>query len=74
MSKANAREQKILREAARPRREAATKTIPHSFEFRPGVDLDKLNQLADELESEASAAASQGPRDPARRQRARTRP
>ncbi len=27
----------------------APKTIPHSFGFRPGVDLDKLNQLADEL-------------------------
>ncbi len=25
------------------------KTIPHSFGFLPGVDLDKLNQLADEL-------------------------
>ncbi len=29
------------------------KTRPHSFGFRPGVDLDKLNQLADELEAEA---------------------
>jgi len=28
------------------------KTIPHSFGFNPGLDLDKLNQLADELESE----------------------
>lgn len=25
---------------------------PHSFRFRPGIDLDKLNQLADELEAE----------------------
>ena len=33
----------------------APKTIPHSFGFRPGVDLDKLNQLADELEAEAAA-------------------
>ena len=65
-----------LGEAARPRRGAATKTIPHSFGFRPGVDLDKLNQLADELESEAFVAASQSPRDrdPARRQRTRSRP
>ena len=31
------------------------KTISHSFGFRPGVDLDKLNQLADELEAEAAA-------------------
>ena len=30
------------------------KTIPHSFGFRPGVDLDKLNQFADELEAEAA--------------------
>jgi hypothetical protein len=36
-------------EAARPRRGAAPKTIPHSFGFKPGIDLDKLNQLADEL-------------------------
>lgn len=25
---------------------------PHAFGFRPGVDLDRLNQLADELEAE----------------------
>lgn len=31
------------------------KTIPHSFGFRVGVDLDTLNQLADELETEAAA-------------------
>ena len=31
------------------------KTLPHSFGFRPAVDLDKLNQLADELEVEATA-------------------
>ena len=28
----------------------APKTAPHSFGFRPGVDLDKLGQLADQLE------------------------
>jgi len=27
--------------------------ISHSFGFRPGIDLDKLGQLADELEVEA---------------------
>jgi hypothetical protein len=32
------------------------KTIPHAFGFRPGIDLNKLNQLADELEAEAYAA------------------
>jgi len=33
----------------------APKTIPHSFGFKPGIDLDKLNQLADELEVEEFA-------------------
>jgi hypothetical protein len=28
---------------------------PHAFGFKAGVDLDRLNQLADELESEDSA-------------------
>lgn len=31
-------------------------TRPHAYGFRAGVDLDKLNQLADELEAEAFAA------------------
>ncbi len=31
------------------------KTLPHSFGFRPGIDLDRLNQLADELEADAVA-------------------
>lgn len=31
-------------------------TRPHSFGFKPGIDLDKLNQLVDELEVEAFAA------------------
>ena len=26
---------------------------PHAFDFRPGVDLDRMNQLVDELEAEA---------------------
>jgi len=30
----------------------APKTMPHAFGFRPGIDLDKLNQVADELEAE----------------------
>ena len=29
------------------------KVEPHAFAFRTGVDLDRLNQLADELEAEA---------------------
>jgi hypothetical protein len=28
---------------------------PHPLRFRPGVDLDRLNQLVDELEAEESA-------------------
>ena len=37
-----------------PRNIPTPTAIPHSFKFRPGVDLDKLNQLADELEAEAA--------------------
>jgi hypothetical protein len=62
-----------LGEAAKARRGAAPKTIPHSFGFRPGVDLDKLGQLADELEAEDYAGSTGRPRDPARRQRSRSR-
>ena len=39
----------------RHRNVEAPRTIPHSFGFRAGVDVDKLNQLADELEAEAAA-------------------
>jgi hypothetical protein len=28
---------------------------PHAFGFRPGVDLDRLNQLVDELDAEEAA-------------------
>ncbi len=52
-----------LGEAA-PRRHPTPKTIPHSFGFRPGVDLDKLGQLVDEMEAEDYAAKVH---DPARR-------
>jgi hypothetical protein len=41
---------------AKARRRTAPKTIPNAFGFRAGIDLDKLNQLADELEAEANAA------------------
>ncbi len=63
-----------LGEAAKSRRGPAPKTIPHSFGFKPGIDLDKLNQLADELEAEAFAESLEKTRDPARRQRSRSRP
>ncbi len=59
--------------AAAAPRGTAPKTIPHSFGFRPGVDLDKLGQLADELEADAFAVSAERPRDSARRQRPRSR-
>jgi hypothetical protein len=62
-----------LGETAKARRGAAPKTIPHSFGFRPGIDLDKLGQLADELEAEDYTASADMPRDTARRKRPRSR-
>ena len=69
-----------LGEEAKPRLRSAPKTISHAFGFRPGIDLDKLNQLADELEAEAYAANLRAParvqgkrNDTARRQRPRSR-
>jgi|ERR1700734_2411264 ribbon-helix-helix CopG family protein len=59
-----------LGEAALARKGPAPKTVPHSFGFRPGVDLDKLGQLADELEAEAFADKAY---DSARRKRSRSR-
>lgn len=63
-----------LGEQARPPSGTVPKTIPHSFGLRPGIDPDKLNQLVDELETETDAAAAGKHRDPARRQRPRSRP
>jgi hypothetical protein len=57
-------------EAITTRRHLAPKTIPHSFGFRPGIDLDKLGQLVDELEAEAFAEKLH---DSARRKRSRSR-
>jgi hypothetical protein len=51
-------------------RQPAPRTIPHSFGFMPGIDLDKLGQLADELEAEAYAEKLD---DPAGRKRPRSR-
>jgi hypothetical protein len=61
-----------LGEAARSKSHAAPRTIPHSFGFQPGIDLDKLNQLSDELETEAFAKTRKS-RDSSRRKRARSR-
>jgi len=33
---------------------------PHAFGFKPGIDLDRLNQLADELEAEEAAGKLRG--------------
>ncbi len=59
-----------LGDAASTRRRPAPKTVPHSFGFRPGVDLDKLGQLADELGAEAFVDKAH---DSARRKRSRSR-
>lgn len=69
-----------LGEHAKPKAHAAPKTIPHSFGFRPGIDLDKLNQLVDELEAETHAAGQRAApktrratrHDSSRRQRPRS--
>jgi hypothetical protein len=58
-----------LAEATATRRDPAPKTISHSFGFRPGIDLDKLGQLADELEAKAFADKIH---DSARRKRPRS--
>lgn len=60
-----------LGEVAAPRGVRVPKTIPHSFGLRPGIDPDKLGQLADELEAEAFADKLH---DSARRKRSRSRP
>jgi hypothetical protein len=38
------------------------KTIPHEFGFRPGIDLNRLGKLADELEDEIYAAEQRASR------------
>lgn len=39
----------------KPTRPKKFSVEPHSFGFRPGVDLDRLNQLVDELDAEEVA-------------------
>jgi hypothetical protein len=41
--------------AGKRARAARFEVRPHALGFKPGVDLDRLNQLADELEAEAAA-------------------
>lgn len=44
----------IAQEQLAPPRKKVT-THPHDFGFKPGIDLDKLNQFSDELEAGAWA-------------------
>ena len=41
--------------AGKPARPPRFVVRPHAFGFKPGVDLDRLNQLVDELEAEEGA-------------------
>ena len=59
-----------LGEASAVRPHPVPKTIPHSFGFRPGIDLDKLGQFVDELETEAFVEKMH---DSTRRKRPRSR-
>jgi hypothetical protein len=44
--------------AAEPKRSGKPfRVVPHSFGFRPGIDVRKLNQLVDELEVQSFARA-----------------
>ena len=56
--------------AAASRDHTPPKVPSHSFGFRPGIDLDKLGQLLDELEVEAFVEKLH---DPARRKRPHSR-
>ena len=40
---------------SKPPRAARYQVEPHAFGFKPGVDVDRLNQLVDELEAEETA-------------------
>lgn len=35
---------------------AVPRTEPHAFGFKPGLDLDKMNQIVDQLEAESALA------------------
>ncbi len=40
---------------SKPPRATRFKVEPHAFGLKPGIDADRLNQLADELEAEETA-------------------
>ena len=39
----------------KPLRSSRFKVQPHAFAFKPGIDVDRLNQLVDELEVDERA-------------------
>jgi hypothetical protein len=41
--------------AGKPPRATRFKVEPHAFGFKPGIDLDRLNQLVDEMDAEETA-------------------
>src|SRR5260370_38387806 len=66
-----------LGEETKHRQHPVPKVIPHAFGFRPDIDLDKLNQLADELEDETYLAGQRSqprPRQATRHDHARRKP
>ena len=44
-----------LQMAGKPVRPPRFEVQPHAFGFKPGIDLDRINQLVDELEAEEGA-------------------
>ena len=45
-----------------PKRKKPFRVVPHSFGFRPGIDVDRLNQLLDELAAREYAAKATTPK------------
>lgn len=41
-----------MKVAAKEKKRAPFKVIPHSFGFKPGIDQNKLNQLLDQMDAE----------------------
>lgn len=46
---------RAFRMGAKPQRPPHFEVQPHAFGVRPGVDLDRINQLVDELEAEETS-------------------
>lgn len=44
-----------LRMGGKPPRPPRFEVRPHAFGVKPGIDLDRMNQLVDELEAEEAA-------------------